>query len=200
MNEKILKRHMPRENFKILDSEHAYWLGFIAADGHMRPILPNKGGRLYIEVSVRDEEHLDKLYTLLGFGGKCYRHRNVVSTVIYQYGSDKLIENISQYINTGNKTELDNFSRVPHEYKKDFIRGYFDGDGHVHASGGMKFTGCKATLDKIAEYLSDEFNIQYSRKVHNGTKAFDYWYIKRDRAIFKDNINGFPRLERKWNK
>lgn len=182
--------------FSELDDVTAYWLGFIAADGHLRDGAED-GHRyeLVIEVNKKDEAHLDKLRDLLGFGTKIHRNRD--DCVIFVFSSKSLVQNLSQWIECGNKTELDNFSDVPEEFKRDFVRGYFDGDGSTNGRSAS-ITSCPATLHPLANFISDivEEPARFYHKKNN--KAIAARWNKNATKRFFEEFNGLPRLERKW--
>jgi intein/homing endonuclease len=200
----ILKYGSPRASkvgrnttdlFKTLNSESAYWLGFIAADGHIRFQPGEYRYELVVEVNQKDEAHLDKLRKFIGFGSKTRRTRD--ECVIFCFSSKQLVENLMIWLNPNNKTHLNNFSKIPARRKKDFVRGYFDGDGSKSANR-FSITSCPETLFPLVDYISDE--IGESPRVYrkSGQQAYVAWWNKAATHRFVEIFNGKIRLERKW--
>lgn len=156
-----------QDYFERIDSEDkAYWLGFIYADGFITPKRKHSNRGLGISLSIKDKEHLQKL-------NMCLNSNTPVNEYIERSGfakdskycrviyiSEKLA---SDLINNGvyeNKTDIINApSTIPYEFIKDFIRGYFDGDGSVwqqkDAQTSISFVGTDDLLHFIMKYLID---------------------------------------------
>lgn len=182
--------------FKSPDQYEAYWLGFIAADGHIRYQPEKHRYELIVEVNKKDEAHVEKLRSYLGFGSKFFRSRD--SCVIFSFCSKQLAENLILWITPNNKTEVDNFSIIPDYLKDSFVRGYFDGDGHMDVTK-FSITSCPATLLPMASYinarLSEDARV-YSKK---NNKAMSVHWNKVATLKFRREFVGDIRMERKWN-
>lgn len=183
------------EKFSLLDATTAYWVGFIAADGHLR--ADGHRYELVIEVNRKDQEHLDGLKRFLGFGTKVFRTRD--QCIIYIFSSKSLVENLSQWVPVGNKTTHDNFSKIPTEWRKDFVRGYFDGDG---STTGRQFniTSCAATLIPLSTYIGQQVGKMPRIYQKPNNLALSAHWNKAETLKFFELFDGTPRLERKWNK
>lgn len=184
------------DRFLRLDATSAYWLGFMAADGHIRHVPSKYRYELVIEVNRKDELHIDKLASYIGFVSKTRRKRD--DCIIYSFTSKQLVQNLMQWLNPNNKTELDNFSSFPEKWKKDFIRGYFDGDGHRRKSG-FGITSCPGTLLPICEYISEAIGESYRLYDKAGGRAKDARFNKAAAEKFFKEFDGPIRLERKWS-
>lgn len=180
--------------FEVLDDVAAYWLGFIAADGHLR--ADSHRYELVVEVNRKDEEHLDSLVAWIGFGSKIYRKRD--NCVVFVFTSKQLVNNLSNWIAVGNKTERDNFSGVPSEHRVNFVRGYFDGDG---STTGRQFsiTSCPQTLLPLAGFVAEVVGEAPRIYQKSGNLAQSAHWNKDATRNFKKTFDGIPRLERKWN-
>lgn len=188
--------HVTKE-FADLNDESAYWLGFVAADGHIRVDPEHHRRSLTIEVNRRDEDHIEKLRTFLGFGTVGHRTRD--DCVYFVFSSKSLVENITEWIPSGNKTELDNFSIIPEDHKKNFVRGYFDGDGSMGKSR-FGLTSCPETLVPVADYISKTIDKPYRIYSKAGTKAKQVWFTgKATKIRFIEEFAGYPALDRKWS-
>ncbi|MDP3696736.1 MAG: LAGLIDADG family homing endonuclease [Candidatus Taylorbacteria bacterium] len=116
--------------FKKWSPEMAYVLGFFAADGNM---MRHKNGGCYIELTSNDLEILEKIKKVMDFDNKIsLRTRNSGISYRIQIGSKVLFEDLTKLGFTPNKSKTIKFPRVPTRFMKDFIRGYFDGDGCAH--------------------------------------------------------------------
>lgn len=184
------------DKFKSLDGESAYWLGFIAADGHIRYVPKLYRYELRVEINKRDEDHLDKLAEYIGFASKVFRKRD--DCVIYSFTSKQLVENLLQWLNPNNKTELNNFDKIPDEFKTDFVRGYFDGDGHRVRPYMFGITSCPETLIPICEFISAKIGEPYRIYGKAGGKAKDARFNTAAGIKFFKEFDGKIKLERKW--
>lgn len=132
--------------FKCINTEEkAYILGFICADGHI------DRDRLVITVSIKDKDILEKI--------RCAMHSNhpikevqrtnpykktgrkILMLTTLMIGSIKLVKPLFDMGLTTNKTYTlngDILKYVPKYLMRDFLRGYFDGDGNVFF--GTKYT------------------------------------------------------------
>lgn len=124
---------MYKDFFKTIDTEEkAYWLGFIAADGNIRKDLLECS----IAVQECDSKHLEKL-------SKCFDDYYMVKHYNYSYShpiaeiricSKQCCLDLEKYGIVPNKslTLKINKELIPDNLLKDFIRGYFDGNGSVY--------------------------------------------------------------------
>ena len=147
--------------FNSIDSgDKAYILGFIYADGSI-----NKN-YLSIGLSDKDIEILEYFKKCLGYNGKIYKR---VSDKGLGYGtltiSSKILTNkLIDFGIIGNKTYLSKtLPKYPKEYEKDFLRGFFDGDGSIYCNKlgkdfTVNFSGNLNILSEIKNILSD-YNI-----------------------------------------
>jgi len=119
--------------FKKWSPEMAYVLGFFAADGTM---IENKRGGHYIELEIADRRLLYKIRHILGSNNKITaRKRNREWKIAYrlQIGSNVIFNDLLELGITPRKSKTIELPNVPNEYFRDFVRGYFDGDGHIAA-------------------------------------------------------------------
>lgn len=118
---------------KIDNSEKAYWLGFFYADGCVAASTAAHPD--LVELSSKDLEHLDK------FKKAIKATKNKISKTIirdsnyYQFNiQDKQLHDslISHGCVPQKSKILTNLPDIPKELFKDFLRGYFDGDGSLN--------------------------------------------------------------------
>lgn len=123
------KNNFNQDYFKVIDTEHkAYFLGLLYADGN----IYLKRNRLQITLVNEDSYILDKFSQEIQSTAKLYNDRGKYSKLILD--GKTLCEDIIKAGCTPNKsltllfpTEEQVSSNLLHH----FVRGYFDGDGHV---------------------------------------------------------------------
>lgn len=133
---------MYKDFFKTIDTEEkAYWLGFIAADGNIRKDLLECS----ITVQESDSSHLEKF-------SKCFDGYYTIKHYNYSYShpmakigiySKQCCLDLEKYGIVPNKslTLKINKELIPNDLLKDFIRGYFDGNGSVYCSAPNRSSG-----------------------------------------------------------
>ncbi len=112
--------------FKKIDTEQkAYWLGFIYADGH------NSGYELIINLQNSDAAHLYEFRKQIN-SEHPIKPRSDGRTTNYRVNSLKMctdLDNIGCKI--GSKFSTIRMPTLSQELYRHFIRGFFDGDGHI---------------------------------------------------------------------
>ena len=135
--------------FNIIDSEErAYWLGFLFADGCIRET--KTGSQVVLKLSIKDENHLIKFKNNLSSEHKIFYNRSKTKT---KNGTDSFSDNctirinsvemVRDLINQGclpRKTFIIDKPNIDEKYYKDFIRGYYDGDGNFFYSEETKLS------------------------------------------------------------
>ena len=125
--------------FKCINTEEkAYILGFICADGHIEK------DRLNITVAIKDRDILEKIRHAMHSNHPIkevqrtnpYKKtsRKTLIQVVLMIGSVKLVKPLFTMGLTTNKTYTlngDILKCIPNYLMRDFLRGYFDGDGNV---------------------------------------------------------------------
>jgi len=120
--------------FKKWSPEMAYVLGFFTADGCM---IKNNRGAHFIEFHITDKNILEKIKKLLGSNHKISERKGNTkwkTAFRLQIGSKIIFEDLLLLGMTPNKSNTIKLPAVPEKYFKDFVRGYFDGDGNVYAN------------------------------------------------------------------
>lgn len=113
--------------FEKIDTEDkAYFLGLLFADGNVYL----KRHRVQITLANEDAYILKKFADCINYSGKVYIDREKYSKLILP--SKKMCEDLISLGCTANKSLTLKFpDKVPEELMNHFIRGYFDGDGHI---------------------------------------------------------------------
>ena len=202
--------------FKCINTEEkAYILGFICADGHIEK------DRLNITVSIKDRDILEKIRYAMHSNHPIkevqrtnpYKKTNRENLILSELmiGSVELVKPLFNMGLTTNKTYTlngDILKYIPKYLIRDFLRGYFDGDGNVffgrRYSSGYKYN---VNICGNEDFLLKSFQIYfpsnnklykdlYSRqcyvwKISQKDKVRDFmYYLYYNSLIF---------LQRKYN-
>lgn len=214
------KRNFNQNYFERIDTQDkAYWFGFLYADGSVTKSnsYDTKPNRLSINISTKDIEILENfLIDIDSENIKIETYQPNEST----YGNSKMsrvtlnsIKLCSDMLSNGfrKKSILANslvFDYIPESLHRHFIRGYFDGDGSISATGKVMFAGNKEFMNKIDSILKENNTIKKSylhtyndhRKDKSYTLSLSTAYGFREtffNYIYKD-ANRF--LDRKYNR
>lgn len=210
---------LKKDYFKIIDSEEkAYWLGFLMADGAITKTskTDKNYNRLYIGLKESDKEHLEKLKKALGSNkdvktknSMCYGHESKIATL--RINSVDICSDLKLHGVTENKTGKEKIPNINKKYIKDFIRGFFDGDGCIYTQNTPhgKYhsfqigVSSKDMKDQLEEFFK-ELNINVFTNIRNnynidffvvGSKKQEY-VIKFLNYLYKDAT---VYLDRKYN-
>lgn len=163
----------------------AYILGFLYADGYNS----NKG--IQIGLQKRDLEILEFI------NNELQSNCNIKETDDYVYlyiNSRKLslqLDKLGCYKNKTFKISFPYF--LEKQYLKDFIRGYFDGDGSVYKQKNydcrtVSFIGNNLFIEQLFDFLKKEFNTEkiYLRQIEKCNNK-----ISEIRFTTKEVVNKF---------
>jgi len=118
--------------FEKWSAEMAYVLGFFAADGSM---YVNPRGAYYFAFHSNDYEILEKLRLCLSSNHKIGKRdigpRRPNEGYRIQIGCKKAYFDLLNLGMTRDKSKTLQFPDVPAPFLRDFVRGYFDGDGNI---------------------------------------------------------------------
>lgn len=164
--------YLNEDYFSVIDSpDKAYWLGWIASDGCIYESSDSRQMLLCFGLQASDAEILQKLNRSLNctkplsFSKVKTPTGKIVERVNWQISSNKLCKDLEQYNLHPRKTYDYIFpDNINKEYYRDFIRGFFDGDGTISHnfsqntlySVNVSITGFFKNLKKIQEILSLE--------------------------------------------
>ena len=170
--------------FENIDNEEkAYWLGFLFADGCVRKT--KSGSQLVLKLSVKDEEHLKLFKDNIESEHKIGYHQNTTLTkkgtpstsdnCLIRINSNKLINDL---INQGcipRKTFTINKPIIDEKFYKDFIRGFYDGDGNFFYSEKTKASVVTIVCasEKFREFLIEVMSkIPNIGKIHENKEKY----------------------------
>lgn len=134
------KHHFRQDAFRcVRDEATAYWLGFLYADGSVCVRRGGKEKQLRVFLKGSDRPHLEQLADWLG-ASTLVKEDARYGTVGFSLYSRQLADNLIA-LGCVPRKSLEPGLDVPTEHVPPnlihhFIRGYFDGDGSVHAGGG----------------------------------------------------------------
>jgi hypothetical protein len=194
--------------FKTWSIEMAYILGFFCADGH----LATSRNLFIIQLHRKDQYILEYFMKLMNYSGVIYDYgkRTTVSLSIY---SKEITKDLMNFGLTRHKSqELRWIDQMPEKYISHFVRGYFDGDGHIglaqaHNPNNKNLVLSIVGTKEFLERLKSEFEKVYGNIIghlrnedtyhtlfftgSNHTKSFLDW-------IYKDSTEE-TRLKRKYD-
>lgn len=130
---------LQQDFFDVIDSEQkAYWLGFIAADGHVR----KTGYQMSILLSRKDRQHLEHFAGMFGrpvvdsstrLNGKLYPNCRCTLNSVH------LCSRLATLgLGSGKSAHMTGaiLHAVPGSLRHHFVRGVFDGDGCIYDGNG----------------------------------------------------------------
>lgn len=162
----------------IQSNNQAYWLGFLAADGSIKP---NKKC-LEIGLSTKDVEHLEKFKKFIGSDINILNRMNHCSnndkwypaSYIFIY-SEQIVNDLAQYgiIPRKSYQNINFLENIPDKYKIPFILGYFDGDGWIVQTTNAQFGFCgnKIFIDSIRVYLNKTLDLNPQLNLRQDPKS-----------------------------
>ena len=208
-NQNRKKYHCNESYFKIQNSDMAYILGFLAADGTVRKDC----NEIKITLAAKDSELLEKIKDKLEYSGNIkYATTSkgfdiaTLTITCQEYKKD-----LAEYNIIPQKTFTFSIpEKLKKEYWVDFIRGYWDGDGTICTAGksAIRSSVCSArkeTLEQILDFLEQEYNIpQVSIQLRAGANTLYYIQYSNNSTkklfhalYYKDNL---LYLDRKYKK
>ena len=126
---KKIKRipNLNKDFFKTIDNEFkAYILGFIYADGY----IESNERTLAFNINEKDIDILYKIKECMNCNNEI-RKSSTKKCVRLHLSSIDLVDDLKKLGVTRNKTQKISFPKIDKELLRHFLRGYFDGDGHI---------------------------------------------------------------------
>ncbi len=140
--------------FDVIDTEEkAYILGFICADG----CVDTSNRNIAIAISIKDIDILTKIKKATNCGNDIHI-RPKANLAVLNLSSKYLVETLSKYGVTRNKTATLPFPAIKDEMYRHFFRGHCDGDGCVHKRQVAITIGSDDFCDGYVKYLESKFN------------------------------------------
>lgn len=158
---------------KIDTEEKAYWLGYLYADGN----VSERANTVSLALAKEDRERVESFRSFFHLDDKKItkkiKRMNGKEFVSYEFSvtSKRIKEQLIALGCVPQKTFVTHFPGddiVPAELKHHFVRGYFDGDGHVGRSTtsviSIEMLGTKDFLDGYQKWLNIRYNELHSFK------------------------------------
>ena len=168
--------------FKVIDtSEKAYFLGLIMADGNM--YLKNNKLQFSIKLKSTDSDIIYKLSKAVGFDeSKLKFHkgtRNGTETIGIELKTYNQVfcENLLNKGIVPNKTGKESFPAIRDNLKKDFIRGFIDGDGWIGKDRNRIGVASMSLdiIDQISNHLKEFLKINININKDKNLFRFDIY-------------------------
>lgn len=194
--------------FKNWSIDMAYILGFICADGH---IATNRYA-LLIQLHKKDKYILENFMKFMKFGGNIYDY-STKSTCTLHISSKEITQDLINFGLTRHKSqELKWIEQIPEQFVSHFVRGYFDGDGHIglaqaHNPNDKKLIVKVVSTLAFIERLKREFEKHYGSEcgsIKNNDTYYELVYTGSNHTrsfldwIYKDSTED-TRLKRKYD-
>ena len=156
--------------FETIDTEDkAYFLGLLFADGN----IYTARNRVQITLANEDAYILQTFAKAIGYTGKMYIDREKYSKLILP--SKKMCEDLTKLGCTPNKSLTLEFpTEVPNELLHHFIRGYFDGDGHISKNKKLVNPYYHINLTSSEQFVDKLKNVLKEQNVITGTSYKRY--------------------------
>lgn len=177
------------EYFTVWSSGMSYILGFTFADGSIRP----KNRSRVLRLNNSDHDLLLKIRKLMDSNQPIYVDKRTNTDFELSISRKKIVEDLELLGMTDNNSKTMKFPKVPDKYFFPFVRGYFDGDGHIEVTGktGRKIrisfaSGSKSFLSTLKSKLENR-GIQCSmRTLREGheNESYQVSVLKRGRKLF----------------
>jgi transposase-like protein/intein-encoded DNA endonuclease-like protein len=178
--------------FDNIDSEKkAYYLGWIMADGNVS--IYNNQYSLKLHIGFQDKHIIDDFLkdikatyipkekeSILNTTGKKHKSYYVSLT------SKHMIESLISLGVIPNKTGKEFIPNIPKRFLKDFLRGFFDGDGitSIGEKNKIGFVSSKYMIIQILELLKWNLSIQ-----PHHTTPYIYYFLTSSKDKIKDLYN-----------
>lgn len=187
--------------FKTINScDKAYWLGLLSADG-----CNSRDRTIKLGLNNQDCDTLVKLKQCINYSGPIKNIRE--DMVELQINSREFTNNIMKYGIVTNKTFKINLPKIPNNLYRDFIRGYFDGDGCIYINkktnrATFTIAGNYDMVKSIQKILIQELHLK-NNKISKQKTIYQFSY-----SAYKDIIKIYEYLykdaqlymNRKYNK
>lgn len=145
-------------NYNFFDKwteQSSYIMGFIVADGYLYlDYGPKNSTSLQIDIASQDRDILEKITNVMEYKGTIKNNRS--SSRIFIANRKIIMDLINKGVSPTDKTNTASWPfNIPEEYVRHFIRGYFDGDGSICESQGMRinFIGTESIMQGIKSHV-----------------------------------------------
>jgi hypothetical protein len=166
------KNNFNQDYFKVIDTEDkAYFLGLLYADGNVYV----KRNRVQITLANEDSYILDKLSQVTESTAKLYNDKGKYSKLILE--SKILCEDVIKLGCFPNKSLTLQFptkEQLPSHLLYHFVRGYFDGDGHVSIDKKLTNPYYHINITSSKEFIEVLKTVLEEAEIHTGNSYKRY--------------------------
>lgn len=158
------KANLNENFFDNIDNEFkAYILGFIYADGY----IESNERTLTFNINLKDIDVLEKIRKCINSNGN-YAKSSTPNCVRLHLSSVKIVKSLKEIGVTRNKTKTIKFPKIKEELYRHFLRGYFDGDGHIGKRQCALVIGSETMFNDFYNFIYEKFGIKlYYQKNNN---------------------------------
>ena len=188
--------------YDIDTAEKAYWLGFITADGYVNE------DRKFVQIHLqwKDHLHLEKFRRCV-----CAEKRIVVKkrmhSITHNYIAELtmnggiFVKGLTKHGVRQNKSAKEEPPiNIPDEFIRDYIRGLFDGDGHIDKKE-IDLRGSYKLCKWVQEYLIDKCSVSKT-KIQFDSNIYRVYFCKNRinilNYLYYENVNKNIVLDRKY--
>lgn len=194
-------------------SQKAYFLGFLWADGHNNI----KHNHVMIRLAEKDICMLEKFKTWLNAKHPIYTYqrkgyRKDFRYVHFNIKNQHLSQSLLRLGMVQNKTRYPVLPKIKSGFQRDFIRGFFDGDGCWYVrkgvgrfQGSISFAGNISFLKEIAAMIEGQTGIKSGVYLTKGSDFYGHIsFAGREKMLrfgewlYRDKDDAF--LDRKYQK
>ena len=185
----------------------AYLLGMFAADG----CIYEKTNAIKLTLASVDKEYLEQVRKELGIQSeiKDYETSQGYQNSELRFSSFQIKKDFAEYNIVPKKTYSFKFpQKLKKEYYKDFIRGYFDGDGCISTAGPnvIRWQLCsheKDVLQKVLDFFEEQGVPKVSIQKVKGKELYCIQYSttstrKIYNILYYENCFHLPRKKKKY--
>jgi len=171
--------------------EMAYFLGWLYSDGNVSKEFRN----FSLHIGLKDSYILEIFKKYLRSNHPIKIYKNSATLTIY---SRIMCEKLKNLGCTPKKSLHLEFPKVPRDYLRHFIRGFFDGDGSIHFNKPntikISFLGTKPFLKSLQKLLNLELDVEshkltYFHKIYrchyygDDARKICFWMYKNSKDI-----------------
>lgn len=186
-----------------------YWAGFIAADGNV-----DSKNRIRIMLKYDDLNHLQKFKDELQSTHAISSNTAAYSRCSFEFTSSYIKSALQENFKiVPNKTAVLEFpDKIPEQYMKDYIRGYFDGDGSICESFSNRnsitaslyatfASGCEEFIINLYNYLRSNLGVNGHLQAFKDSIKWQIKFNTNDAKILLHYMyyNSLVYLDRKYS-
>lgn len=186
-----IRRSLNPNYFEDITTEYkAYFLGFIYADGYIQ----TNNRALEFHINKKDKYILEILRQELDSKANFIKSSTPNCTKM-SFSSQELVNNLKKYNIVQCKSKLLYMPKLCKEMMPHFIRGYFDGDGHINKRQAALVISSKKMYEDFQDLMLNVFgqevyhqfiNNSYYRLQFNRRDADIIKWIYKDASIYLD--------------